>query len=240
MEIKYHANNKIREFYPLVNGLRHGIASYWDENGIKWSESDWCLGKRHGLHIIWNDKGIIIYQCTWENDIKSGKEIGYNDNGIDYEYDWRLDNNTCIEKQWHANGNLAYSCRHNMSKVLNNKGTGLFRDIYPNPNRYCDFSKNGQEDEYWENGHLKSRTFWLDGKQYGKSKTWYVNGNIQTIKNYRNGVAIYSVMFQKNGKKIYETIDDLQNRKCTRIQYDECGKKKNEQCYIDGILMKES
>jgi antitoxin component YwqK of YwqJK toxin-antitoxin module len=56
---------------------------------------------------------------------------------------------------------------------------------------------------YYKNGHLKSVTPKLNGKQHGKSKMWYESGKIWSEGTWNNGNLIQSTMYYENGKKSY-------------------------------------
>lgn len=52
----------------------------------------------------------------------------------------------------------------------------------------------------------KNRNYYLNGKPNGKWLTFYANGNLKSIENWKNG-KLYGkyVLYQKNGIKIFET-----------------------------------
>ncbi|WP_291259472.1 toxin-antitoxin system YwqK family antitoxin [Fusobacterium sp.] len=53
----------------------------------------------------------------------------------------------------------------------------------------------------------KDRNYYLNGKANGKWLTFYPNGNLKSIENWKNGKLFGKfVLYQENGNKIFETV----------------------------------
>ena len=79
--VDYWSNGQ--KFYeiPWVNGQRHGIETWWREDGNKELERPWVNGQRHGIETWWRKDGNKELECPWVNAQKHGIETWWNSNG---------------------------------------------------------------------------------------------------------------------------------------------------------------
>ena len=59
-----------------------------------------------------------------------------------------------------------------------------------NLKRVADEAKNGVVEKYFDNGQLKLRANYKDGKLNGLVETWYSNGQLELRATYKNGKLV--------------------------------------------------
>ncbi len=84
---------KIKEIGYFPNGLieyegevneeqkKHGVWTYWHENGNKWLEENYQNNMLHGKFIEWYKSGEISFEGEYSDGIPSGEWIFWDDQG---------------------------------------------------------------------------------------------------------------------------------------------------------------
>jgi hypothetical protein len=80
VEQKY-PSGQIRSREPLLDGLRHGEASYWHENGRLYGKIIWVLNAKHGIISLYRADGSIEQKLSYKNGRLHGLCRWYSDNG---------------------------------------------------------------------------------------------------------------------------------------------------------------
>jgi len=81
---RLHANGKIRALVDLKNGLYHGVAREYYEDGTQATEVHFAKGVRHGPNTYWREDGSLLKEQIF----KRGKlisETGYKEDGSSYQ-----------------------------------------------------------------------------------------------------------------------------------------------------------
>jgi len=73
----------------MLDGKRHGMWSFWYEDGALWYEGVYEHGWEFGFWRGWHKNGVL----AWETDYEGGKEKG-------------------LYREWYENGQLSYEGNH--------------------------------------------------------------------------------------------------------------------------------
>jgi antitoxin component YwqK of YwqJK toxin-antitoxin module len=74
-------NGQIKYTGTVFQGKRHGTWIYYYENGIKWSECEYTMGKMDGKTVTFYPNGNPRYIGYYKNDQRFGLWMFYNENG---------------------------------------------------------------------------------------------------------------------------------------------------------------
>ncbi|NOQ72821.1 MAG: hypothetical protein GQ574_12495 [Crocinitomix sp.] len=70
--IGYHDNGQMHYRSTQMKNARpksiDGKTEYWNEKGVKLTESDYTNNVRNGVAKVWNDDGLLLRDCVYEND----------------------------------------------------------------------------------------------------------------------------------------------------------------------------
>ena len=85
--------------------------------------------------------------------------------------------------------------------------TGIVRDLYEDgqlkhKENYKDGKLNGLKREWYKDGQLHCEFNYKDGKHHGLSRRWLQNGQLCLEWNYKDGERISQKCWDKNGKEI--------------------------------------
>ena len=171
----YHPNGKLlgKETYQNHNITNYG--DFFDENGSP------ILQSGTGYIIHYNDKGIITYKGNYVNQQKEGlSEWFYDNSKLEESFNYKKGIRNGVNKIYFQNGNLMQKGNYD-NDVLN----GEIEYYHPNgkiagKQKYTNGTFIELLDCYDENGNitLKNGT--------GSSISYYNNGNIESIINYKN------------------------------------------------------
>lgn len=81
MEEKY-ASGKIRQKEPFVQSRRHGLATYWHENGGLYTTINWANGEKHGRIKLYYPSGVIEQSLSYQNGKLHGLCAWYSQAGV--------------------------------------------------------------------------------------------------------------------------------------------------------------
>lgn len=223
------------------------VESY--ENGLKsgeWQEN------------FFTDTKPLLYVGNYKNNQKTGVWKYYYENGqiksITTYVDGEIDGNY---KDYYDTGKLKRDYNN-----IKGKTNGEFKGYNSNGTlsavgNYNDDEKSGEWKYYYDNGQVKRIGNYINGELDGEWKYYYDNGQLEQFGNYINGKADGEwKIFHKNGNPfqvrswendklidIYTSLDangkplnkgTIANGNGTRIIYDNEGKIKKTENYING------
>jgi antitoxin component YwqK of YwqJK toxin-antitoxin module len=139
--IEFFFGKRYREVYACRDGERHGLETWWHNNGAKWVDRTGRDGKRHGLETDWGEDGTKTLERTW----RDGKQHG-------------------LETWWHDNGT-----KSNETMWRDGKLHGLVTWWYENGAKHAELTwrdgkLHGLETLWHDNGTKGSERMWQDGK----------------------------------------------------------------------------
>ncbi len=106
IEITRHENEGVLSETPYVNGKKHGMRLWWDENGQKYREEMWIDGKLHGMNTLWNKDGAKWLERTWRNGNLHGTETWRWDNGEIQREIYYIAGKEYTRIEWNENGGI--------------------------------------------------------------------------------------------------------------------------------------
>jgi hypothetical protein len=68
----YWPNGKIRSEEPLVNGVPHGVAHYWFDDGRPYANIPYREGKKHGVFTLYRLDGTVEQQLGYKDGVPYG------------------------------------------------------------------------------------------------------------------------------------------------------------------------
>ena len=121
-------------------------------------------------------------------------------------------------KNW--SGNDAY-----LEKVLQNPNSPLHA-----------FIKNGEYEEYYDNGQLKHKAFYVNGQVKGDAKYWHENGQLEKEEYRKDGkrVGTWKDYFESGQVSFIQPFNDEGYYHGTMVSYRPDGQKWIEQQYVNG------
>lgn len=66
--IKYHENGQKWTEVSFIVGKKHGLVTTWYENGQKSSQGIYSFGDREGIWVWWTESGDITEESCFRND----------------------------------------------------------------------------------------------------------------------------------------------------------------------------
>ncbi len=81
VDIKQHPNGEIETATPYVNGKKHGVETWWEEDGTKEREETWRNGRRHGMETEWYENGRKRQDTMWKDGEKHGLSAWWDEAG---------------------------------------------------------------------------------------------------------------------------------------------------------------
>jgi len=193
----YYLSGKIYENFWYQNNLMNGLYKAFFEDGKTKTEATYVNGEMDGKTTFYNSTGLILETGSYNKSLKNGEWLIYMDNG------------TINIKETYENGKLKKTIRVN----------GEFTDYYPSklPKQKINY-KNGKLNdaftEYYDVGEwkqefkkgidgypdetvevlvgqkIKRTGTYLNDKLQGKVTYFKVDGTLEKIENYNNGVII--------------------------------------------------
>jgi len=164
-------NNKLTASIPYMEDERHGLASYYSENGELAYQLLYhkgviieCISPKNNQHFpIENGKKITTYYANGTKSAEMSFLNGYREGEFTIYY---------------ANGKL-YTKQFYEAGYLN----GLHQEYYSNGNvreeiNYIYDDKDGVVKTYYPNGKLKEESFYVLGKKHGEQKSYNQQGTL--------------------------------------------------------------
>lgn len=185
-ELFEYDGNQLKEIYDCEDGKRtikrmmfgnysmtelnaNGVIVY--KGGFEGSPEDGFVRSDEGEEF--DENGALIYSGYWKNDKKEGNGMLYSGGHLKYDGDWKNDK---------PNGD---------GKIYNDDGVILMNGEWKNgflklDNGLWKWYEDGSLCDLYENGELKYKGEWKDGKPDGEG-TFYRNGKELYKGKWRNG-----------------------------------------------------
>jgi antitoxin component YwqK of YwqJK toxin-antitoxin module len=195
----YHENGGL---YQTWDFNRDGMGSYksFHEKGYLWGEGPLKNGKREGTFKTYNEDGSIDTVSEYQTGELHGM-LKDTVRGSDGKPGERI-TETPREVQF-----------------IHGKEEGLAKYYYPNGilARECFYKKgklDGVSKEYYASGKLRVEELYRDDRPDGARATYYENGVIASTDINKNGIPIYSKIFDEQGRETLDiSCDDNGNEK---------------------------
>ena len=202
------------------NGLKSGLWTEWQNNGIKVSEEIYNQGELQSktdfsdLHYqktqkIYYSNGIESLITTWSyySNLQMKFEMNTK-NGIFHgmQYDWHENGQKKAEgnyingkvegnvKNWYSNGNLKSDENYIYDKLEGSGTTWYENGQKKTEGNYALGLANGEYLKWYENGQIEQESNYTFGDKDGLWKTWYENGQIKQDRTYENNIAVGKVL----------------------------------------------
>ena len=227
--LTYHPNGKIFHKENYRNGKRHGEQLAYNQNGKQIAKSTYKDGVLHGEQIhTFDDSGLIWKVENYKDGSQDGQQIEYYRNGkirekknitansgssgesyyedgkpeskFNYDKDGKLVPESAF---WNSKGHLTRRITVGPSDIIieetytyypNGKVAKIERHLPSSRHRH------GDQEEYFENGKLKSKTTFILNKENGERILYNQDGTVSTKWNIKNGTIIQTDTFYPDGK----------------------------------------
>ena len=172
-------------------------------------------GEEDGTWKLWDDDDKLIREINYKDGILDGVWKSWYENGqLESEGIYKSDKPDGIWKSWYKNGKLhaeglfktgllisykSWFKNGNQEMVEYFKGKKSYKEFYLgclyrakldlNLPIYCDdeFIRDGEYQEWYENGKMKEFGNYKSDKQDGLWRSWYKNGKLQEMGTYKDG-----------------------------------------------------
>ena len=156
----YYDNGRgsIKERFTKLNGKKHGLESFYYENGALSEKKSWKNGKEDGVGKSYNRNGQLRSETEYNKD---GEVVKFYNKSGELEAVWTISISkggirTSNRKKYYRNGQLSYEC----------EGLDLIEG-------------DGFIKYYYENGQLKNETNLKDGFVDGLTICYNENGDYE-------------------------------------------------------------
>lgn len=202
-ELRLDSSGQVSELYSLKQGLKHGFARHYHENGsIKW-EACYKESLLHGPSKYFSDKGTLL-SITW---FYEGKE-----EGVSYQY---TIHGSPFSKLCFRKGRL-----HKRQEYYYEDGS--LKSIL----HYEDGALHGDVELFFEDGKPKRLCHFVHGKRQGTDTIHSREGIILDEGNYENGLPIGLHQRRYPSGKLREEILYYSPTKFERKEWNEKGELK--------------
>jgi len=186
---QYYSQGKIK------NGLRHGTWSFWQENGQISKQINYEDGNRDGKETWWDENGQKSEEVNYKDGtLVSKTKFTYHENG-------QIDQETTIKNgkqtSWDENGQIQSEDNYKdgtlvYSTIYSYYESGPIKNVW---NRKGDkysgnWTKDGKDTEWYENGQMQSEENYKDSIPDGKWTWWHENGQIDQEITLKDGKCI--------------------------------------------------
>lgn len=177
----YHTNGQIKTSIPYENGKIHGVVSIYDQDGTLLIEKSYEGGLLHDESLSKNCSNNPAFQEKYE--------YGLLLDGVYYDYQGnivsRVEEGKGI-KSVYIDGKLSEQCEiiagKNVGTITCFDSAGNVKNIYHLNERG---EKEGQERVYYPNTDcVQLQLEWLAGEVHGLVKTWYMNGILESERQF--------------------------------------------------------
>jgi antitoxin component YwqK of YwqJK toxin-antitoxin module len=188
--IKYYENGKIfkHEFY--INGKKNNMHKSFYQNGILNTEISYENNLFEGIHNTYNKYGKLLLKQNYVKNKLNGEKIEYfddNNPNTDNKKIKIICNyiDGCLDgeyKEYYENQNLKLLCNFKYDKSCELKYMGK---NYVNITK-CEKNKHGEFVEFYENGLVHKRGYYVNNKLNGDYTFYDTNGDIIKVIKYKN------------------------------------------------------
>ncbi len=188
--IKYYLTGQIEKQEYYINGKKDGIHKTYYPNGILNTEISYENNHFNGVYNTYNKYGKLLMELNYLKNKLHGKKIEYYD-----ENNPNTDNNKikiicnyidgCLDgeyKEYYNNKNLKLLCNFKYDKSSELKYLGK---NYVNITK-CEKNKHGEIIEFYENGSVHKRGFYVNNKLNGDHTIYDINCDIIKVIKYKN------------------------------------------------------
>ena len=209
------------------NGLKSGLWTKWQKNGIKISEENFTLGELKSKTFFSDLHYQKIGKIYYSNGIESSKITWSYYPNLQMKFEQRSKNGQAhgIQTDWYENGQKMLE-----GNFINGKAEGKVVKWYANGNKedesnfkadeydgkrtlwyengqielegsYKDGMVDGNLKQWYENGQIREESDYIVGVRDGLMKTWYESGQIKQDRTYENNLAVGKVLeWYSNGQ----------------------------------------
>jgi antitoxin component YwqK of YwqJK toxin-antitoxin module len=211
----YHANGQLASRISCKDSVFDGLTTYWNEKGVKTSETNYVNGKPEGKAYSWSANGVKTSERTYVNGKEHGKTIHWDDNGHkQYEYTYAY-GRYFKAKTYGLRGQLESVDHYTYTKAGNQVLHGLsinYGDNAKEINRY----KNGKMDgisQWFKHGKLireqrYKADYLLEQKTWSPSQhlighnTYNSTGQIEHLQSWDTSGVLLKEEFHHNSRCI--------------------------------------
>ncbi|PCI98117.1 MAG: hypothetical protein COB15_06370 [Flavobacteriales bacterium] len=196
---EYQPNGELSMQVELVNGLFNGSLQMFDKTIIRMKIA-YQNGKKNGDFYGFHENGTIAHHAIFLMDIKIGIETRHNNKGILIS----------LKNYKSPPFNKADSLELQVGEYNNTLGN-LINSLDP-MGLFNHGIQIGSDNDYYDNGNLKSASYFSNNIQDSIYRTYYVNGNIKKemyIDNTYEDRTRYIITHKENG----DIIDSIVHKK---------------------------
>jgi len=198
----YYLNGQLHYMGSFINGMEDGLWVYYDENGQLESKGTFINGEMDG---VWEDyyDGKLDLRALYKNgeivELPTNKNINETETPKKKLFvPRRLSGENSRYAQWNKE-----------QPIVNGKPINQYD---------MDGLKQGNWEEYWNNGEIEERGSYKDGKEDGIWEKYWSNGQLQYKGSYKNGERYgvwewYNYDGQLEFKSSYENINESETPK---------------------------
>lgn len=178
---EYYEDNKLSEVTNYANGYKNGaLLRYHSDGKTVKEEANMKDGKADGITKTYSEDGKLVYEKGLKDGTDNGPERRYDENGkLTYEF---------FYKDGKKEGKAFY--KMNIGKA----------DAYTKTENYKNGKFDGEYSEKFENGQVRTKGKYIDGKKEGLwesfDKDGLRKGNSETFK---NGKVIKRISYYTDG-----------------------------------------
>jgi antitoxin component YwqK of YwqJK toxin-antitoxin module len=198
---EYNPNGELSMQIELVNGLFNGSLEIFDKN-IPRMKITYQNGKKNGDFYAFHENGAIAHHATFFLNIKIGIEKRYNNKGVLIS----------LKNYKSPPFNKMDSLELQIGKYTRNSNIGVLINSFDPMGLINNGIKIGTDKDYYDNGNLKSESYFSNNTQDSIYRQYYVNGYIKKemyIDNTYEDRTRYIITHNENG----DLIDSIVNKK---------------------------
>jgi len=220
---KYYNSGELKAEVNYLDGDKNSQEIDYYRNGKVWQKANYEKGKLQGIYVSYFKNGKLSDSIKYLNGKPIGKNYQYHTNGViavtsDFDENGKLNG---IYREYDDDGKLYFELEYKKGEIIaykyyNKKGEIIKQDkkrsgnfdfegcyytgIKRNSGKYNKEDKQGEWKFYDVNGNIESISNFKDGKAEGETRRFFQNGNVSSISQYKDDLADgYSVEYHKNG-----------------------------------------
>lgn len=167
--VDFHGNDQLKTRGWIIEGSKHGLWEYYDENGSLSETGNFKCGKKDGLWRDFHGNHSVSQNRYFKNGIRTGVWEAFNKNGVLLFKNYFTGDRDFVLELFDLNGNLTSRSQRN-----NGYMDGLFETFYEDGSiegqmRYENGKKNGLDVSFDRNGQPKSQSCFQNNEQVDMS-----------------------------------------------------------------------